>query len=587
MAFIYDMTDTWNNIATTFTAIKMNVTDTNSAAASLLLDLQVGSTSQFNIGKTGIFTWGATRFVSRTIGQSSDGFYKIGQNGSDAMYLSTNNVATVFFQSNNSDIRIINGSSGTLEWSSSSAPAVVGSIDLIVARDAANTLAQRNGTNAQAFNIYNTYTNSTNYERGRVGFSSNVFRIGPEASGSGTLRSTIIGAASEMRLTYGGGAPIYIQNLDVDIAWVFATNQHFYPGATNSYDLGLSSNTVRTGYFGTSIVSPIATLTQGTITADAPQINGSVTWNNAGVTFTAWKLNVTDSASGGSSLMYDFQKGGTSLQKMDAFGNVTFAAGTITTGTATTAWRIAYDGLTGGSTAPLAWTSGQPTGTKDLFLYRDAANTLALRNSTNAQTFRVYNTESSSLTNYERGNLEWSGNAFTLSTTAAGTGTNRNLGVIAGATLYLGSGTGAQWRISSGNLQAETDNTPDIGASGANRPRSIYLGTMLRTPKLETPRVSELTIATGAITVTGSYHDVDTEADAASDDLDTINGGTDGMRLVMRANNSTRTVVVKDGTGNIQCAGDMSLDNNQDTIELVYDGTLTAWLEISRSDNGA
>jgi hypothetical protein len=105
--------------------------------------------------------------------------------------------------------------------------------------------------------------------------------------------------------------------------------------------------------------------------------------------------------------------------------------------------------------------------------------------------------------------------------------------------------------------------------------------------KIETPRASELTIATGAITVTGSYHDVDTEADAASDDLDTINGGADGRRLVLRANNAARSVVVKDGTGNIQCAGDMSLDNTQDTIELIYDGTLTAWLELSRSDNGA
>ena len=97
----------------------------------------------------------------------------------------------------------------------------------------------------------------------------------------------------------------------------------------------------------------------------------------------------------------------------------------------------------------------------------------------------------------------------------------------------------------------------------------------------------ELTLASGAITVTGSYHNVDTESDAASDDLDTISGGTNGMRLVLRANNSGRTVVVKDGTGNIQCAGDCSLDNVQDTIELIYDSTLTAWLEIARADNGA
>jgi hypothetical protein len=152
-------------------------------------------------------------------------------------------------------------------------------------------------------------------------------------------------------------------------------------------------------------------------------------------------------------------------------------------------------------------------------------------------------------------------------------------------------GTSATTRFyitgSAGHFLANADNTYDIGASGATRPRTLYLGTMLRTPKIETPRVSELTIATGAITATGSYHSVDTEADAASDDLDTINGGTDGMRLVLRASDSGRTVVVKDGTGNIQCGGDFSLDNIQDTIELIYDGVQTAWLEIGRSDNGA
>lgn len=39
MSYIYDLADTWNNAATTFTAIKMDVTNTASNAASLLMDL--------------------------------------------------------------------------------------------------------------------------------------------------------------------------------------------------------------------------------------------------------------------------------------------------------------------------------------------------------------------------------------------------------------------------------------------------------------------------------------------------------------------------------------------------------------------
>ena len=96
---------------------------------------------------------------------------------------------------------------------------------------------------------------------------------------------------------------------------------------------------------------------------------------------------------------------------------------------------------------------------------------------------------------------------------------------------------------------------------------------------------TELTIATGAITVTKSYHSVDTQADAASDELDTISGAAEGDTLILRANDSARTVVAKDGTGNLQLNGDMTLDNAQDTLTLIFDGA--NWLEISRSNNGA
>ena len=56
MANIYDMTDTWNDGATTFTGIKMDVTDTASAAGSKLLDLQVGGTPKATIDEGGKLT---------------------------------------------------------------------------------------------------------------------------------------------------------------------------------------------------------------------------------------------------------------------------------------------------------------------------------------------------------------------------------------------------------------------------------------------------------------------------------------------------------------------------------------------------
>lgn len=98
---------------------------------------------------------------------------------------------------------------------------------------------------------------------------------------------------------------------------------------------------------------------------------------------------------------------------------------------------------------------------------------------------------------------------------------------------------------------------------------------------------TELTIASGVITVTRGWHSVDTESDGASDDLDTINGGVDGMTLVIRADNAARTVVVKDGTGNIKGPGDVTLDNSEDTCTLIYDGTNSVWLVTASSNNGA
>jgi hypothetical protein len=56
---LLDMSQTWNNAAVTFTGLKLNATDTASAAASLLLDIGTGGgtyVSRFNIRKDGYIT---------------------------------------------------------------------------------------------------------------------------------------------------------------------------------------------------------------------------------------------------------------------------------------------------------------------------------------------------------------------------------------------------------------------------------------------------------------------------------------------------------------------------------------------------
>ena len=48
-----DLQQTWNNAGTTFQGLFFKVTDTASAAGSLLMDLQVGAVSQINFSKAG------------------------------------------------------------------------------------------------------------------------------------------------------------------------------------------------------------------------------------------------------------------------------------------------------------------------------------------------------------------------------------------------------------------------------------------------------------------------------------------------------------------------------------------------------
>ena len=92
------------------------------------------------------------------------------------------------------------------------------------------------------------------------------------------------------------------------------------------------------------------------------------------------------------------------------------------------------------------------------------------------------------------------------------------------------------------------------------------------------------TISGGAITFAATYMRVDTEGSAASDDLDTISGGTAGTLLILRSTNNDRDVTVKDGTS-LKLAGDCVLGTTNDRIMLqcVFAGV---WAEIARSING-
>jgi hypothetical protein len=212
---LYDLTDTWDAAGTTFTAIKMNVTNTASAAGSLLLDLQIGGSSFVNITKTGDInlTQGAA-----TIRGSTGSSIQMGCNNG-VIYLG--NTAAFGASTRISNTQLIVTSTMMIGWSSDSTS--FGTPDVTLFRDAANILAQRNTTNAQTFRVYKTHTDASNYERATLDWNTtaNVCYLRNEAAGTGTARlmiyrsgaTTVAGLPSAS--TAGSGARAFVTDATV------------------------------------------------------------------------------------------------------------------------------------------------------------------------------------------------------------------------------------------------------------------------------------------------------------------------------------------------------------------------------------
>ena len=120
-------------------------------------------------------------------------------------------------------------------------------------------------------------------------------------------------------------------------------------------------------------------------------------------------------------------------------------------------------------------------------------------------------------------------------------------------------------------------------AGGGSVEQSFYVGEDLVTiGRTGTNTVSNLVVSSGAITVNRGYHRVDTEGAAATDDLDTIDGGILGMKLVLTSVSAGRDTTLKATGGNLRLTGavDFTLANTASNIHLFFTGSL--WLELSR-----
>lgn len=128
----------------------------------------------------------------------------------------------------------------------------------------------------------------------------------------------------------------------------------------------------------------------GTQTASVPVFDSAVTWNNAAVTFTGIKFNITDTASNGSSLLMDLQVGGASRFSVRKDGAVTLSATLQTSGTTSFNGWSAFGGNSGeglafGSTSGIRWASSTSTGvftSGDTGISRKAAKIVEINSGT-------------------------------------------------------------------------------------------------------------------------------------------------------------------------------------------------------------
>jgi hypothetical protein len=301
MANIYDLSDTWNDGATTFKGIGLNVTDTASASGSLLMDLQVGGVSKFSVRKDG-------QAVFDVAGVSC-GFKTTGVD------IGTYNLLRV----------------GAVQFGPSN--------DVSLTRDAADTLAQRRSTNPQTFRAYNTFTDASNYERGKIEWASNVLRIGTEKAGTGSARALELQTDGTSR-------------------WSVSTAGHLLAFADATYDIGASGATRPRHIYAVNI-------TTESITASVNVIGSGSVIVGSGVN----SIKVTNPAAG-IALLDTFTTG--SFNRLQ-FGGTTSSFPALKRSTTSLQVRLADDSaftnIQGKLTTETAYTAGAPTATGYIVLY--------------------------------------------------------------------------------------------------------------------------------------------------------------------------------------------------------------------------
>jgi hypothetical protein len=273
---ILNLTQTWNASGVTFDALLLSVTWTAAAAASTLLNLKVGSTSMFRINPD-------------PVGGNDKIYFR------DSYITNGNGFGFTFTSSGSSTLKTYLGYSGVsissnaaFSWASDGNPSDAAG-DVALYRDAASNLALRKGTTAQTLRVYNTYTDSSNYERAKIGWNSSVLEIGAEAAGTGAARNIkFLGSYFDFNTT--GGLQLKVSDTATAVNYATIT------GSVSGGNVIYSAN-------GTDTNIGLSVKAKGTSSVILQNGTGTLFGANSSAATTVNYLSTTAAGTGGSPLL--------------------------------------------------------------------------------------------------------------------------------------------------------------------------------------------------------------------------------------------------------------------------------------------
>jgi hypothetical protein len=175
---LLDLTQTWNNAGVTFVGHRLNVTDTASAAASLLLNLQIGGNNKWSVRKDGSID---------VIDTAATDTVFLRKNGTSILRTGSSTSTLVSSLPFNCSGRLfVNGDTTVVPYHFAATDNNVTVIYFQLMGEAADVMAQRRGTNGQTFRLYGTFSDTSNYRRLNLSMSTaGVGVLRPEGLGSG------------------------------------------------------------------------------------------------------------------------------------------------------------------------------------------------------------------------------------------------------------------------------------------------------------------------------------------------------------------------------------------------------------------